>query len=138
MSNVDLRGQLQSIYDQYGQLTPALVVKEATPKNHPLHNHVFDRGRKDAADSWYLHRAETLIRSVTIRYRDSEGKPVDVRAFSPVRENQPGVYDPIETIVHDPVGFQVLLGQMEREWTAMKRRYDHLKEFWAMVREDAA
>lgn len=138
MSNIDLRGQLQSIYDQYGKLTPALVVKEATPKSHPLHSQVFDRGRKEAADSWYVYRAETLIRSVTIRRRNSAGEPVDVRAFSAVREGQPGVYDPIEEIVKDEVGFQVLLQLMEREWTSMKRRYDHLVEFWNMVQEDVA
>jgi len=138
MSNVDLRSQLQSIHDQYGKLTPGLIVKEAKPKTHPLHRHVFDRGRKEAADSWYLHRAEMLIRSVTVRYRDNEGKPVDIRAFSPTRTDEPGVYDPIDVIAQDPVSFQVLLNQMEREWLGMKQRYDHLKEFWKMVQEDAA
>ena len=138
MSNIDLRGELESIYNQYDKLTPALVVEAASPKDHPLHGQVFDRGRKDAADSWYLWRAEKLIRSVTIRYRDSDGKPVDVRAFSPVRGDQPGVYDPIDVIVQDEVSFKVLLNQMEREWLGMKQRYDHLEAFWKMVHKEVA
>ena len=133
---VDLRGQLQAIYDEYGKLTPELVAEEAKPMSHPLHNHIYDRSRKDAADAWYLHRAEMLIRSVTIRYRNADGKPVDVRAFSPTRQSEPGVYDPIEKIVQDDVAFKVLLNQMEREWLSMKRRYDHLQEFWDMVNGD--
>ena len=53
-----LRDELQTIYDKYGQLTAEMVVEEARPIGHPLHDRVFDRGRKEAADAWYLHRAD--------------------------------------------------------------------------------
>lgn len=134
----DLRGQLQAIHDQYGELTPQLVVDQAKPKDHPLHPLVFDRSRKDAADAWYLHRAETLIRSVTIRRTLPNGKKADFRAFSPVRPDQPGVFDPFDQIIEDSVATAVLLQTMEREWKSMKQRYDHLTQFWQMIREDVA
>jgi len=137
-SNVNLRAQLQAIYDQHGALTAALVVDAARPRNHPLHGHIFDRARPAAAESWYLHRAEVVIRSVTVRRRGSDGQPLDVRAFSPVREDAPGVYDPIEDIVLDDAAVKRLLVTMEVEWRAMKRRYDDIVEFWEMVRKDAA
>lgn len=134
----DLRGQLQVIHDQHGELTPQLVVDTAKPKDHPLHGHVYDRPRKEAADAWYLHRAEVLIRSVTVRKSLPNGDKVDLRAFSPVRPEQPGVYDPLEDIVQNDVSSAVLLQMMEREWTSMKRRYDAFGEFWQMVRRDIA
>ncbi len=137
-SNVNLRAQLQAIYDQHGALTAALVVDAARPRSHPLHGHIFDRAKPAAAEAWYLHRAEVVIRSVTVRRRGADGAPVDIRAFSPVREDAPGVYDPIDDIVLDDVAFKRLLVTMEVEWQAMKRRYDSLVEFWEMVRSESA
>lgn len=133
---MSLRDQLQSIYDHYGQLTPALVVEEARHKDHPLHGQVFDRPRKEAADAWYLHRAETLIRSVTVRRTLPNGERVDLRAFSPVRPDQPGVYDPLDKIAGDEVATAVLVATMEREWRSMWARYSHLIEFLGTVRRD--
>lgn len=134
----DLRSHLQSIYDKYGMLTADLVVSEARDKDHPLHHRVFDRSRKEAADAWYLHRADELIRSVRITYRDADGKRTDMRAFSPIRPEQPGVYDPLDKIVEDPRLMTLLLARMEREWKDMKRRYDAYEQFWAMIQEDVA
>lgn len=134
----DLRGQLQAIHDEYGELTPQLVVTTAEPKDHPLHHHVYDRPRREAANAWYLHRAEALIRSVTVRRTLTNGEKVDLRAFSPVRLDTPGVYDPVDDIVQNDVASALLLSMMEREWTAMKRRFDAFAEFWAMVRDDVA
>lgn len=135
---MNLRDELQAIYDKYGKLTAEIVVEEAKPANHPLHHRVFDRGRKDAADAWYLHRAEELIRSVKVTYRSSDGARLDMRAFSPVRPEQPGVYDPLEVIADNPTMTAVLLARMEREWKDMKRRYDHFDEFWRMIQKDVA
>ena len=135
---MNLREELQVIYDKYGKLTAELVVEEARPTDHPLHDRVFDRGRKDAADAWYLHRADELIRSVKITYRDSEGQRLDMRAFTPVRPEQAGVYDPLDVIVKDDKLMTLLLARMEREWKDMKRRYDAYEQFWVMVKEDVA
>ena len=72
---------------------------------------------------------------VTIHLGDT---PFKARAFSPVRPDRPGVFDPLEVIEQDPVKYAVLLQTMEREWRAMKTQYDHLAEFWDMIRKDAA
>jgi hypothetical protein len=135
---VTLRDELQAIYDEYGKLTAELVVEVARPAGHPLHDRVFDRSRKDAADAWYLHRAGELIRSVRVTYRNASGAKLDCRAFSPVRPQQAGVYDPLEVIAADPMLMHLLLARMEREWKDMRQRYEHLSEFWVMVREDVA
>lgn len=133
-----LRAQLQTIYDKYGRLTAELVVEEARPPDHPLHDRVFDRTRKDAADAWYVHRAEELIRSVKVVYRKADGRRLDMRAFTPIRPEQPGVFDPLQVIVDDPRLMTLLLARMEREWKDMKRAYDAYEEFWGMVKKDVA
>lgn len=133
---MSLRSQLQAIYDKHGSLTAEIVVDEARPADHPLHDLIFDRSRKDAADAWYLHRADTLIRSVKIKRSLADGELISVRAFSPVRPNQPGVFDPFDEIVQDPVASAVLLAQMEREWKSMWTRYSHLRQFIDMIRQE--
>ena len=135
---MNLRDQLQAIHDKYGKLTAELVVEVARPPEHPLHDRVFDRGRREAADAWYLHKAEELIRSVKITYRKADGRRLDMRAFSPVRPEQPGVYDPFQKIIEDPRLMTILMARMEREWKDMKRRYDAYDEFWKMVHKDVA
>ena len=135
----DLRTALdvcRAIYNREGELTPALLVEEARPVDNPLHDRVFDRQRKDAADAWYEYRAEQIIKKI-VRVVETPNGKIKIREFSPVRESQPRVFDSIDEIVKDGVAFQVLMGQMEREWTHMKQRYDHLGEFWKMVQGDA-
>lgn len=131
-----IRDHLQAIYDEYGKLTAELVVEVARPAGHPLHDRVFDRNQKDAAAAWYLHRAEELIRSVKVVIRPPDGERHDLRAFSPVRPEQAGVYDPLEVIVENPMMVKLLLARMEREWKDMQRRYAHMAEFVEMVRRD--
>ena len=137
----DLRTALdvcRTIYSREGELTPALLVEEARPTDHPLHDRIFDRQRKDAADAWYEHRAEQIIKKIVRVVETPTGDKIKIREFSPVRESQPHVFDPIDEIVKDELSWRVLMGQMEREWTSMKQRYDHLTEFWKMVQGDAA
>jgi hypothetical protein len=141
---MSLRDELQAIYNQHGQLTPALVVSVARNKTHPLHSRVFDRPVKEAAESWYLHRAHELIRSVKVTYRPGEDNPNDlagsVRVFHAVRGGDGGEHDyaykPIDEIIESPFLTEILRRDMEREWKALYRRFQQFGEFVDMVRRD--
>lgn len=136
-----LRDHLQAIYDQHGQLTPVLVKEVARAKDHPLHASVFDKNVKDASEAWYEHRAHELIRKVRISYRDADsGEPRDIRAFHAVRSGEDGglSYEPLETIADDPLLKKMLLRDAEREWRALRTRYEHLEEFFQIVASDLA
>lgn len=136
---MSLREQLEEIYSSHGYLTPELVVETARPKTHPLHDRVFDRVPKDAAEAWYRHRAHELIQSVKVEYRKADGSLGKIRAFHAVRGDEaPFVYDPLDKVIGDPISAQVLLRQMERDWSDMKHRYETFAEFWELVRKDVA
>ncbi len=137
---MSLRDQLQTIHDDHGVLTPELVVQAARPKSHPLHDRVFDRPPKEAAESWYLHRAHELIREVRITYRDADenGPARDVRAFHAVRGESGVRYEPVEKVAADPFSRQLLLRDMERDWRALHARYSAFGEFCDMVTADLA
>ena len=131
------RDELQKIYDQRGQLTPALVVEEASDPAHPLHSR-FEWDNSVAGERWRKAQAQELIRSVKVVYKQAtERDPArSVRAFHAVRRPDGNVYEPAERVVEDPFTRQLVLADMEREWKALKRRYEQFSEFAAMVRQD--
>ena len=134
-----LREQLQAIYDEHGKLTPELVVETARPPKHPLHNQVFDRPPGEAAEAWYRARAHELIRSVRVVYREADETTEEgsVRFFHAIRaQDSEYVYEPIDTIAQSEFMRTMVLRDMEREWKALHRRYNHFAEFIEMVSAD--
>jgi hypothetical protein len=132
-----LRDHLQAIYDDHGELTPALVVDEARPKSHPLHSR-FEWNNTVAGERWRQAQAQELIRSVKVVYREpTEKEPGrSVRAFHAVRRENGNVYEPVDKVVDDPFMKRLVLADMEREWKALRRRYEQFAEFAEMVRAD--
>lgn len=134
---MSLRDQLQSVYDQNGRLTPALIVDTARPEDHPLHNR-FEWNDKAAGEAYRLEQARRLIRSVRVVYREADEKEAarTVRAFHSIRDEQGTAYQPVEEITESPLLTKLLLQDMEREWKQLMRRYGHFEEFLQMVRSD--
>jgi len=134
---MSLRDELQRIYDQHGQLTPALVVTEARDEGHPLHAR-FEWDDGVAAEKYRQVQAQELIRSVKVVYREATEKEAarTVRGFHAVRRETGHVYEPVEKVAEDQFTRSLVLRDMEREWRALHRRYAHFKEFVDMVRSD--
>lgn len=136
----DLREQLLAVRDQHGQLTPALVVDAARPKNHPLHNR-FEWNNSAAAERWRRHQAHQLIRvaRVPLSYAEHPTGPSHIRAFVAVpRGNDPQPdYQPVEQALADPFTQRLVMQAMERDIAALQRKYGHLAEFAAAITQIA-
>lgn len=134
---MNLREHLQAIYEKHGTLTPAIVLDEARDEAHPLHGR-FEWDDSAAAEQWRKSQAQELIRSVKVVYREATEKDParSVRAFHAVRREDGHVYEPVEKVVEDPFTKRLVMADMEREWKALKRRYEQFSEFAAMVRQD--
>lgn len=130
-----LRDQLQAVYDQRGQLTPSDVVDEARDPEHPLHPR-FEWDDSVAGERWRRQQAHELIQSVRISYKARTGEARDVRAFHAVRSEKGHTYEPIEKVLQDDIMTKIVRADMEREWKALKRRYERFDEFAAMVLAD--
>lgn len=140
---MSLRDQLQAIYDEFGHLTPELVVEVARPKTHPLHARVFDKNQKEAAESWYRVRAQELITSVKVTYRDAEGRDAKtLRGFYAIKNEDPENggyrYEPVDSVTADPFQRALVLRDMERDWKQLRARYETFAEFTEMIRKDIA
>jgi hypothetical protein len=138
----DLRTELQAVHDRNGRLTPAILVEEARPKQHPLHPVIFDRPVKDAAEAYYRSRAQEVIQSVKITYRtDPDAEPKSTRAFVAVQrggtDNRGFVYEPAEQVARDDAALEAVLDEMQRDWKMLKARYSRFAEFAELVREDS-
>ena len=134
---MSLRDELQRIRDRHGKLSARLVVDDARDPAHPLHER-FNWDDTSAAESWRVHQAAELIRSVRIRYVEATDKAParTVRAFHAVRREDGHSYEPAEKVAEDPFTRRLVLADMEREWKALRRRYEQFAEFADMVRRD--
>ncbi|QSL99764.1 hypothetical protein SEA_ODAY_20 [Gordonia phage ODay] len=138
----DLRSALTSIYKDRGELTPQVVVEEARPDDHPLHNR-FEWDNELAGDAYRRVQAQELIRSVKIVFTETpEGEKKTIRAFSSLRghndDNTRRGYQPTEELVQDEFSRTLLLRQCRREIAALSAKYGHLEEFAAMMTEAIA
>lgn len=138
-----LRDQLLAIRSEAGRLTPQIVVDAARPDAHPLHSK-FEWDDSLAAEAHRRSQAADLIRSVRVTYLpvDEGSAPGSVRAFhATTRVDSDEVvhaYDPVEDILDDPLQRAILLKDMERDWKALRKRWESFKEFWEAVASDLA
>ena len=131
---MDLRGELQKLYDENHRLTPAIVLAEAKDPDSPLHP-LFEWSDHEAAEKWRLQQARQLIRSVRVVYKPATGTEPEksVRAWQSLRTEDGFVYEPSEQIALDPFQRKLLLADMEREWKQLARRWADFDEFWRLI-----
>jgi len=138
---VTLREALQAIHDKNGYLTPQLVVDEARANRSNAGKLLHDRLEWDnsaAGEAWRRSQAQELIRSVRVVYKPATETEAarSVRGFHAVTGPHGQAYEPLERVTEDEFTRTLVLRDMEREWIAMKRRYEHFSEFLVMVRAD--
>ncbi len=133
---MSIREELQTIYSKHQQLTSSLVVKAATPKKHPLHNH-FEWDDSIAGPKYREVQAAHMIRSVKI-VRVEEDTVNECREWVHIVKGGDSHYDHIEEVARDHISTEIVLRQMEREWKQLKRKYDTFAEFIEMIRKDIA
>lgn len=131
---MDLRDQLQKLYDENRRLTPVLVLTEARDPDSPLHT-LFEWNDSEAAERWRLQQARELIRSVRVVYREATGTDParSVRAWQAIRGEEGYVYEPAEQVALDPFQRKLLMADMEREFLQLQRRWSDFDEFWRLV-----
>jgi len=129
--------ELMRIWDQRGELTPALVVEAARPGDSPLHGQ-FEWDDAVAAELHRQEQARTMIRRVTIKVTHSNEEVTDykVRAWvsatrAELPDAQPGQYVPVDSI--DAAHRQMMLRRMTREIQGLKHRWAGFSEFWAQL-----
>jgi hypothetical protein len=132
----DLREELLAIRATHGQLTPQLVVDAARPPDSALHSR-FEWNDGLAGEAFRRQQASELIRKVRVVYAPAnEGAYKSVRAFHAVRTLDGGsAYMPVEEIVDNPLLNELLRREMERDWRALRQRWEDYTEFWQLVKE---
>lgn len=126
---------LTAIHDEFGTLTPELVVDTARDPSHPLHTR-FEWDDSTAAEKYRHIQAGDLLRVVKLPADPS--RPGDLRAFVAVKGkgSHRAEYVPTERAMADEFTRKLVLAEMEREWKALKRRYQHMAEFAQVVTAD--
>lgn len=123
MTNDELRRHLLGVGDEFGAMTPEVVVQAARPDDHPLHPY-FTWEDVDAAEKFRLWQARQLIARVRVEVTVSPKKVVRVRGFTsvPVGGGE-RVYMPVTDVASDPDLSRSVIEEMRAEVAALRRRY---------------
>ncbi len=132
----DLRAELTAIREKHKKLTPAVVLKEARNPDHPLHSR-FEWDDSVAAERYRLEQARNLISLVRVSYTDSAGETKSVRQYQAVRASDANQYEyePVEEVLADPFKRKLVMQDMQRQVEELVARYEHLTEFWDVLRK---
>lgn len=117
----------------HGELTPQIVVDAAREEDSPLHPH-FEWDYELAAERWLIEQARDLIRKARVKIIREDGQTVRVRAYLALTtEDKRPIYVKTEVIGQDEAMRAQVLQQMERDWKALRRKYDQYEEFWTLI-----
>lgn len=132
MSNVI--DALTALRDEVGSLTADLVVEAATPEDHPLHSR-FEWDDTVAGHAYRLTQAASLLR---VTFKPDPTQPRELRAFLAIRgkDTRRSDYVPTAEAMADEFTRRLVLADMQREWRILKRRYNDMAEFAAMIVRD--
>ena len=129
---------LRSIWEERGGLVPEEVVEVAAEPDHPLHP-FFEWDDTEAARRFRVMQAGALIRSVKITVTgmvDGAEEEYKIREWVAARYVGAGHgYRPEPEVRENPEQKARLLRQMQRDLQALRRRYQHLAEFWRAIEE---
>jgi hypothetical protein len=122
----EIAAHLQSLYAKHGQLTPALVVKDAKNPKSPIHRE-FDWDDGSAAARWREEQARQLIRSVTVTIVTDT---ITIKSVAYVRDPNAATdeqgYVSVESLRHDrPAAREALVYECNRA-AALLERARHL------------
>ena len=129
--------ELMRLYDEYGELTPKIVVEAARDESSPLHEH-FEWDPEVAHYEYLISRARQIIRKVKIRVEDPGdlSSTVVTRAFvSLVDDDDMDARHYVPSVVvaeHDTLREQAL-EQMERDFLALRRKWATFSKAFDMM-----
>lgn len=79
--------ELKQIADEYGEITPALIVEASKKKKSSLHGY-FEWDNEKAADNWRFQQARYMINCIQVKVI-KHGNPVRMQAYQVTRTPSP-------------------------------------------------
>lgn len=124
--------ELHRIAERDGDVSPAAVVKAATPKGAPLHP-AFEWDNKKAAELYREDQARYLMRQLVVVYRDAGGEQQQTRAMVRLTVHElvededepagPMRYLPIQRVLADEGMTRDYIAQAREELRAFQSKY---------------
>lgn len=108
-------------------LTLQAVVDASRPMDAPLHPE-FEWDDAVAAEEYRKDQARHLIDHIVIQYERTDAQPLQVRAWTNVREGKASQYIPIQVGMSEPEIRSKILETAWKELDAFRKRYSDLEQ----------
>lgn len=115
--------ELEWIKDNFGAITPDIVVEVASNKASPLHNY-FEWDNRIASEKWRLQQARVLINNIEVQVIKDGGEKTYVAAYEIGAER---TYKNITTFDKDDIEF--VKETTKREITYLKKKLSVYNKF---------
>jgi hypothetical protein len=124
--------RLKKIKNQYGAITPRVVVDDAANPRSPLHP-CFEWDDETAADNFRLAQARKLIGSIVVAEMDDQIVNLETRAFVHITVGDGARYEAVEVAMADDFMREEVLERAKREIKFWRARYAGYEEFADLV-----
>lgn len=126
---------LDELSRKHGNITPAMLVREAVKKRSPIHR-FFDWNDKTAAAEWRLAQARLILRCIKVVVTIEENaEPEIVRAFVHIKESGGDpTYIPLKSVLSHEEWTMEMLDTAKKELAAFRDKYAMLKDLCSIMK----
>ena len=126
--------RLHELRNNYGPLTPEIILQDAEDKNSVLHK-AFEWNDSNAADEWRKHTARHLMRAVITKELDASGEIRCQPVFIFVKTEEGPRYETVARVQSDGELRHQVIQRAFAEHNQWKKRYKEYKELLSIFQE---
>jgi len=123
--------EIERIAHAYGGITPSRMVFEAKKKRNPLHNS-FEWNDTIASKLYRESQARYILRSIEVVIGQDEDKPICIRAFHSVVEDDEKIYTTIDHAKENPELWEQVVEKAKAEIKSWRETYRNIQAFEAI------
>lgn len=129
--------ELETIYEEHGKLTPALIVEDARNPERETHQ-LIEWDDTTAATSYRLEQARYVMRNIIIVRREkttetAEARIIKFRAFENVEVEEGRYFIPMQVAIGRDDTREYMLQQAVKALQSFRQKYGMIKELSAVI-----
>lgn len=127
--SADVAGKVMEKLEARGELTPPKLVEVSRPEDAPLHK-CFEWDDAKAAEGYRVIQARKIIQAIEIVREDVEtedAKPVQIRAFHALQDEETNSYESLEHILSDEEKTERLMELAVRDMQIFRDKYQTIE-----------
>jgi len=126
----DVGKYFEKLHEEYGEISPEIIVEKARDKNNLLHNY-FEWDDTKAAHKYRLEQAKEIIRCLVVQ--NDGGEKIRAVVSVSINYNEKRSYQPLKLVLNNDYAKTMLLEQARRDAQIFIAKYRTLTELSGVI-----